>query len=859
VEVDGPTLRRYALTFDELVRAIRLSSLDLPAGAIKRTSGEILLRTKGQAYTGEQVEALILRTDPDGTVLRVGDVASVHDTLADQDKRAMYGGEPALFLYIYRVGNQDLLDVARTVHAYADEIAPSRLPANVSFTVASDRSEVFRDRMDTLKRNAVMGLILVFLLLGLFLRLGLAFWVSLGIPMSFLGAFWLIPQLGGSINMLSMFSFILVLGIVVDDAIVVGESVHAHQERGLRGDEAAVRGSLRVASPVIFAVLTSIIAFAPMLGISGWMGKFWRVIPIVVMSCLAFSLVECLLVLPAHLSHQPRAGRSASWLRPVEAVQAGVSRALAWFLDRIYTPLLALGLKWRYFTLALFISALVVAVGYVKGGHIRQTGFPRIPAEWINVAVEMPAGTNKEVTWGVMQRLQEGVEELREQIDRDHPAPLLGPLEMRLESATSGRLRLDLENITQRAIEAPEILRRWRERVGEVPGVKSIEYRAELGGRGADITVQFSGTDMAALEAAADLFKQELDAYDGVYNILDTYSEGKEELVLALKPSAAALGLRLADLARQVRQAFYGAEAQRVLRGREELKIMVRYPEATRNDLSMLDEMRIRTDTGSAVPFNAVAAVERGVGYPTIQRKDRRRVVEVSCEVDPAIADSNDIQKKIEDEIFHAIGVRFPEVGMRFEGGTRDNSRAMAELRRGFIVALIAMYALMAVAFKHYFQPLLVMSAIPFGMVGALIGHILLGFDLSMLSMFGIVALAGVVVNDALVLVDAINYNREREGMALHQALVAGGRQRFRPILLTTLTTFFGLLPLMAETSLQARFLIPMAISLAFGVLFATTITLLLVPALYVILEDLGRLWQRGCQRLAADRSEPGD
>ncbi len=845
VEIDEDALQRHHLTFDEIVRAIRRSSLDLPAGALRRRSGEILLRTLGQAYTGREIGDLVLRSAPDGTVLRLGEVARIVDGPSpDQDRQALYRGRPALFLDVYAVGDQDLLAVAAAVHDYARDSAPQRLPASVAFEIAADRSTAFADRADMLVRNAAIGLALVFLLLGLFLRLGLAFWVSLGIPISFLGALWAIPIFDGSINMISMFAFILVLGIVVDDAIVVGESVHAEQEGGLSGDQGAVRGTLRVATPVIFAVLTSIVAFSPMLFLSGVSGQFWRIIPLVVIACLFFSLVESLLILPAHLSliGQPRRGGP---LRLVAWVQDGVSRSLFALIDGLYLPFLRFLLRWRYVTIATFVAVFLLMIGVVGGGLIRFIGFPRIAADWITVEIEMPVGTHRDQTWQALEAYAEAAERLRHRLDGDQPdTPAFGALDMRLTSTITGSLRLDLDQADARGLGVRDIERKWRNEAGAVPGPRSVEFRTELGPRGADITVQFSGDDMDQLRQVAEELREVLDRIDGAYNITDTFSEGKDELILSLHPSATALGLRLDDLARQIRQAFYGAEAQRIQRGRDEVRVMVRYPEELRHDLAMFDSMRIRTADGGAVPFHSAASLHRDRGLPTIRREDRRRVINVSCEIDPARAKTDDVKKLLEEEAFPALLASYDDIGIDFAGDTRALGEAMDELKIGFAAALLAMYALMAVAFRSYVQPALIMSAIPFGIIGAIVGHVIMGYDMSFMSYMGLVALAGVVVNDALVLVDAINRLRRDEDHSLGDAIIQGTRQRCRPVLLTTLTTFFGLAPLMLESSLQGRFLIPMGISLAFGVLFATIITLALVPLLYVAQEDVIAAWR---------------
>ncbi|MFW5845745.1 MAG: efflux RND transporter permease subunit, partial [Planctomycetota bacterium] len=588
--------------------------------------------------------------------------------------------------------------------------------------------------------------------------------------------------------------------------------------------------------------------FSPMLFLSGIFGRFWSIIPLVVIACLAFSLVECLLVLPAHLSRGPDATlrRGRGPVRLIEGLQDLIAAGLRRFIDHVYEPTLRRALRWRYLTLGLFVGTVLLSVGLVAGGFIRFVGFPTITADFVRATVEMPNGTHRDVTWATMQRLADGIDSLRERYDGvdDGRPPVFGHLGMTLTAADRGILVIELLSTDERGVDAAVIKRQWLAEVGELPGVKSLDFRFQIGPGGGETIMQLSGTDLERLQAASGALQERLAAFDGLVNIRDTLSDGKEEMVLRIRPEAEVLGLRLADLARQVRHAFHGAEAQRIQRGRDEVRVMVRYPDEQRHSLATLDDMRIRAPDGTAVPFAAVAAVERAIGYPAIRREDRRRVVQITCDIDPATADSGAITDTLAEEVLPSIERDFPGILASFGGSTRDLGQLQRELGVGFLLAFLTMWGLMAVSFRSYLQPLLVLSAIPFGIIGAIAGHGLLGYQLNLLSLMGIIALAGVVVNDALVLIDAVNRERD-EGRALVPALIAGGRRRFRAILLTTLTTFLGLMPLMLETSLQARFLIPMAISLAFGVVFATVITLVLVPTLYLMLDDLGRAWLR--------------
>ncbi|MFW5845090.1 MAG: efflux RND transporter permease subunit, partial [Planctomycetota bacterium] len=587
IEVSEAGLRRYGLTFDEVTRAVRASSLDLPAGAIKRLSGEVLLRTVGQAYTGADYADLVLRTEPDGTRIRLGDVATIVDGLADQDLGAWHDGRPALAIKVDTVGDQDLLAVTSAVHQYVAE-AQAHLPASVSLAVTNDRSVYYRQRMDTLISNAGIGLLLVFGSLALFLRLRLAFWVAIGIPLSFLGAFWVLPLAGVSLNMISMFAFILVLGIVVDDAIVVGENIHASQERGLRGGEGVVRGAQRVAQPVIFAVLTTVMAFMPLMFISGVDGQIWRQIPVVVIACLMFSLVESLLVLPAHLSMGRQEREPGLVLRPIHALQNGVTWLLYRFIHLVYRPVLHVCLNFRYFTIAAFIATLILAVGLIQGGIVRSVGFPRVAADFIRISVSMPVGSHVSATDAVIDHIEQQVDTIRTDLDRQYPAEgsRVKHVVSTLSGASSASVVIELDGVADFGIDTRSVQERLRRLIGDPAGVKQIEYRSEIGRHSSGVTVEFSAQDMDDLIAAASAFKSRLSEFEGVYAITDTFSEGKDELVLSIRPEAQALGLRLDDLARQVRQAFFGAEAQRIQRGRDEVKVWVRYPEAARDDLA---------------------------------------------------------------------------------------------------------------------------------------------------------------------------------------------------------------------------------------------------------------------------------
>ena len=869
IEVSEGDLRRHGLTFDEVADRIRRSSLDLPGGSLKTRGGEILLRIEGQAYRGGEFEDLVLLTRPDGTELRVGDVATVVDGFAETDQRLRFDGAPAVLVEVFLGGGQDALEIVAEVERYVAE-AEAGMPQGVRLAVWQDFSELLAGRLSLLLRNGAAGFVLVFVGLALFLRFRLAFWVSLGIPIAFMGAIALMPSLDLSINLLSLFAFILVLGIVVDDAIIVGESVFTRQQGTGDAVQGAIDGARAVARPVIFAVLTTVAAFSALFAIRGPMGKFLAVIPLIVIPCLLFSLVESLFILPAHLA-QKRANRTvrdSAWRRFQRHFGDGLER----FVNRAYRPALEVGLRWRYATLALGVATLLLTLGLVGGGYVGFEFLPAIESDVISATVTLPQGTPVEATSEAVARLEASAEAVRRELlertgedlirhtlaavgEQPWQALLSGdPLAGYASAAHLGEVTIELAPAEERSVSSDEIARRWRELTGAIPDVVELAWNASMMSAGDDVDVQLVGPSLEDLSAAAQEVRAALAAYDGVHGISDSFRQGKREVVLGIRPQAEIAGLTLSDLGRQVRQAFYGEEVQRIQRGRDELKVMVRYPAAERRSLGDLENLQIRLPDGLAVPFEEVATVEHGRGYAAIQRVDRRRAVHVTADVDTASASLDTILRDLKNKVLPGILARYPSMDASFEGVQAQQRDSMSGLVRGFILALVSMYALLAVPLRSYVQPLVIMLAIPFGLVGAVWGHTILGMPLTFLSMFGIVALAGVVVNDSLVMVDFINRHRESEDADLPAAVRRAGVARFRPILLTSVTTFLSLTPLILERSMQAKILIPMAVSLAFGVMFATFITLVLVPAGYLVLEDLKALQGRLARRVRALR-----
>ena len=854
IEVSELALRRHGLTFDEVARAVRRSSLDLPGGSVRSASGEILLRTIGQAYRGSEYEDLVLLTRADGTRLALGNVATVVDGFAETDQLARFDGDAAVLISVLRTGDQGTFEIARQVYDYVERAAAT-LPAGLSLTVWRDQARGLEAQLTLLLRTGATGFALVFLLLALFLELRLAFWVSLGIPISFLGAIMLMPGLDVTVSQISLFAFILVLGIVVDDAIIVGESIFTRQEEHGEGLRGSIEGTHAIATPVVFAVLTTVVAFLPLMFVPGMMGKMFRNIPLIVIPCLLFSLVESLNILPAHLSHRPKRRHRGPWTR----FQGFFADGLKLCIRRAYRPGLEIALRWRYLTAAAGVSMLVVTLGFVLGGWVTFHFFPSVEADAISVSVTMPQGTPVSVTSAAVRKAEVGAERLRsalfDETGRDYFRHVFASVGERPSgrgmfgsgggvSANLGGVTIELAPAQDRVFTSEQLGNRWRELTDPIPEAVELDFQVSATSPGDDVDVMLVGPDIEQLRAAADEVKAQLGGYAGVHSITDSFRAGKAELKLDIKPAAEALGLTLRDLGSQVRQAFYGEEAQRIQRGRDDVRVMVRYPADQRRSVGDLENMRIRTPDGGEVPFRQVALVEPGRGFASIKRVDRNRAINVSAAVDEGVTSGASVIADIRARILPAVLAKYPRVSYVIEGVQAEQQDAIGGLRVGFAVALFAIFALLAIPLKSYIHPLIIMGAIPFGIVGAVWGHMLTGEDVTMISLFGLVALTGVVVNDSLLMVVFINRNRELH-VDLATAVREAGVARFRPILLTSLTTFFGLVPLMLTQSFDAAFMVPMAISLAFGVLFATFITLVLVPTAYLILDDIQTVFRR--------------
>jgi multidrug efflux pump subunit AcrB len=863
VDVKEETLQRYGLTLGRLSERIRNASVDLPGGAVKSTGGEVLIRTKEKRYTGVEYADITVLEDNNGTEVKLGDIADVRDDFQETDQFARLDGLPAAMIAVYRVGDQKPLQISNLVKEYV-EVKRSSLPESLGIAVWNDFSDIYRSRLNLLLKNAGIGLVLIFLILGLFLQIRLALWVMLGIPISFLGALLLMPSLDVSINMLSLFAFILALGIVVDDAIVVGENVYTH--RGMKKPymNAAIDGAIEVGRPVIFSVLTTVAAFMPLVFVSGTMGKFIRVIPLVVIPILIVSLVESLLILPAHLSFGKPVNTANGTSGFVTRIKERFARRLEGLVAGPYRRILSVCIDYKYTTLASAIAILLIVAGIIGGGIIKFRFMPEVDSDLITSTLKMPIGTPVEETARAQDILVRKAQEVIAEYDKNreegssvirHIYSTVGSTLFASPMGSSSSSGAHLTNVAllltgaeKRGVASTEIARKWRESVGVVPGADSITFVSSLVGFGKNIDIRIAHDDFDILAQALTRIKQSLRSYPGVSDIDDSFTQGKRELKITLKPEARTLGITEEDLGRQIRDAFYGAEALRLQRGRNEVKVMVRYPEQDRKSLGNLESMRIRTNDGSEVPFSRAAFVEEGRGFSEINRNDRKRVINVTASVDSSVANAEEINVDLKNTILNDLINDYPGLTYNLEGEEKERMESMASMGKGFAMALLVIYALLAIPFRSYMQPFIIMSAIPFGFVGAVFGHLIMGFNLSILSMFGVVALTGVVVNDSLLLVNFVN-ERRRAGVELVQAVIEAAQRRFRPIVLTSLTTSLGLMPIILEKSMQAQFLIPMAISLGFGILFATGITLLLVPSLYLILEDFLRPFVRKTEK----------
>ena len=857
IEVQEDRLREYNLTLNEVAQVLRNSSLDLPAGMIRSAEGNVLVRTQGKAYTGESFARLVVRSQPDGTKLLLSDVATIKDGFAESNTIVRFDRQSAFNLGVFAVEDQDILTISNIVKQYIQEKSKT-LPEGLQISEFFDTSFHLRGRLNMMLENLAMGAVLVAIVLGLFLNLHVAGWVMLGIPVSFLGAFWLMPvnPYPVDINVLSLFAFIMVLGIVVDDAIVIGESIFAQAKKEFKAKSAdnpgedvvykssvatVIAGAKKVATPSTIGVLTTMAAFAPILFVGGAAAPFFESIAVVVILCLLFSLIESKLILPAHLvglelgrPTKPRWAFIGRW-------QRSIGGGLNQFVENRYIPFLKLCLRHRYATLAGFLALLIISISAVNSGIARFEFFPNVPGDGIQANINMQDGASAENLQETLSRVEAAAYEVDAEYRRSHPEDkgLVEHLVFFTDSDTQATFMISLTHPEDRSISAFEIEKLWRDKVGNLPNVRKQRYYSGTNaGGGAKINLTLSGSDPEQLTLAGAALAEKLGEYNGVFDIYNSQGAGSREILIGLKPNASQLGISLGDIARQVRQAFYGEEVQRLQRGADTLKVMVRYPIEERSSIATLENMHIRTASGQVIAIGEVADIRLGLGLTAITRIDRERTVTITADVDASKAQSGAVIEDLTTQFIPQLLARYSGVKFGLGGASEEEQTLMNRMILGFVASLFLIYGLLAVPLKSYVQPLVIMAVIPFGFIGALVGHVIFDVSISMLSIFGLIALAGVVVNDSLILVEFVNRGRADE-LSIDEALAGAGRQRFRAILLTTMTTFVGLLPMLFETSLQAQFVIPMALSLSFGIVFATAITLVLIPCLYRVIYDL--------------------
>lgn len=873
IDISREKLEALGLSLPEVAGIVGSSSLDSPAGSIKTKSEEVRIRTLGQNYRQGDFEQIVLRTTPDGRTLTVGDVGEVNDGFEDIDIDRSFNDQPMAFIDVYSTSGDRVLDVAAATRDILEEEFAGSMPEGLSYAIWEDNSEVFRDRLSLLIKNGAIGLGLVIITLTLFLNFRLALWAAVGIGSTFIGGIALMTFLDTSINMFSLFGFILALGLVVDDAVVVGENIYAERERGRTGVGAAIAGTQRVRIPVIFAVATTIAAFMPLLSITGAVGTLLGQIPIVVMAVLALSLVEALLILPHHLSTLPPPGTPSGnrVFARLEAVQQSVDRRFQAFISGPLDRTLRFVVRMPYLVVAAGLALLIVMFAMVPAGIIKATFFPEIEADVVAATIEMPTGTNYQQTAAIAARVEAAGDRALERLaeeegDRDdflrathttigYTALDAGPLGViETVSPNLANLRYSFVPQGERQFSAGEFEDIWREELGTIPEARSISISSSLISLGAPINVRLSHPDDDQLEEAAARLSEKLSGVAGVFDIESDLDEGLREVELRLKPSARSLGLTLQDLAGQVRAAFFGAEAVRVQRGREEVRVYVRLPEDERSAIADIAAYKIRVP-GGQVPLGSLAEVSFGQAPSTIRREDGHRITTVTGDLSSDTVTGDDIARLLNDEIMPELIADYPALEYSLGGEQEEQQESFGDLGTAFLIALLAIYALLAIPFRSYFQPLIIMAAIPFGMIGALFGHLILGIPLGVLSIFGLIALSGVVINGALVMIDFLNENLAA-GMKREDAVVEATKSRFRPIVLTAATTFLGVAPITFETSLQAQFLIPMSASLGFGVLLGTGLLLLIVPALAMLQMRAGdriQRWWKGSDEIEGE------
>lgn len=845
IEISQDKLNQYGLTIKQVSNAIANSSSDISAGNLKTTGGEVLIRSKGQAYRKDEYARIVIKTNPDGSIISLSDIANVEDGFEETPVRTRFNGKRAAFIDVYRIGQQSAIDVADKVKNYIED-RQDTLPAGYELSYWDDDSQIVKARIATLTSNALQGLFLVLILLTLFLRPAIAFWVCVGIPVSFMGAFLVMPLFGVTLNIMSLFGFILVLGIVVDDAIVTGENIYTHLRNAESGEHAAIVGTQEVATPVTFGILTTVAAFLPLAFIEGNRGALFAQIPVVVIPVLLFSLIESKFVLPSHLKNI-KLRHEKSGPNKLERFQQRFADGFEGAILKYYHPLLKIALKHKMATLSLFVGVFIVILTLITSGWTKFVFFPRIPSETVRVNLTLPTGTPFEVTNNYVIDIANKAQILQDKYRDPETGEsvvinILATTGGRGGVSHSGGVRFEITPPETRTMEisSRELSNEWRRLVGPIPGAESLTYRAELGRSSDPIDIQLSATSLDVLKEIAEKVKEHLATYPTTFEIADSLSNGKEELQVELTKQGKALGLTRVEVSSQLRQAFFGAQVQRIQRGRDDVRVMVRLPIDERRSVADLENILIDTPSGGQVPLAHVATLNAGQSPASIQRIDRYRTVNVTADVEKTNTNMTVLQADLKTYLDQLMQ-QYPGVKHSLEGEAKEQRESFSSLGWALVFVFFIIYALLAIPFKSYLQPIIVMSVIPFGMIGAVMGHWVMGSELTIMSLLGMLALIGVVVNDSLVLVDFINKKR-LETANLMDAVLMAGAARFRPVMLTSLTTFIGLMPLLFEKSTQAQFLIPMAISLGFGILFATFITLILIPVNYLLIEKVRNL-----------------
>ncbi len=845
IEVSKDKLREYGLSFQDVANAVRSYSRNMSAGQIRTENGYINLRVENQAYRGYEFQNIPVITREDGTKVLLGDITNIVDGFTEGLQYSKFNGKNSVTFFIGAAKDQSITDVAKIINNYVEKKS-AQLPDGVQLEIWVDMTYYLEGRLDMMLSNMLSGGILVFLMLALFLRVRLAFWVMMGLPVCFLGTLLVMPMefVNVTINITSLFAFILVLGIVVDDAIVIGESAHAEIEAKGHSVDNVIRGVKRVAMPATFGVLTTIAAFLPLVFETGQGAAWGHAIGFVVVFCLLFSLVESKLVLPAHIAAmKPKVFNPKN---PIDRIRRAVDNGLKHFIEHIYRPTLVKLIEYRWAVLMFFISILLLSAGLFNGGLIRFLGQPKVPHDFPRISIEMNVDASEKATLATLNKVNDVIKQVDKKIIEDYGQTMIADVQVDMRNRTNGQIMVKLVDPELRALNTFELADLWRKAIPSLPGVKTLTISDNLFGGGredGDISFRLESQNEVQLIAAAKELEEKLNALKGVGDVNDSRQTSAKEVQFTLKPLAYSLGLTLADIASQVSYSFYGLEAQRILRDGEEIKVMVRYPHEQRNSIGQVDDVMIKAPNGAELPLSELAEITVTQGVTSIRRENGNRTINVWASVDAQQVEPFKVAKDIRDNFMPKLLKKYPAVRSQVSGRIQEEMDGVAEQMRDFAISLMVIFSLLAIPLRSYSQPLMIMTVIPFGVVGAIIGHLILGLDLNLFSLFGIIAVAGVVVNDSLVMVDYVNQQR-KSGASIFDSVVRAGCNRFRAIMLTSLTTFIGLVPIMMETSLQALIVVPMAVSLAFGVLFATVVTLILMPCLYLIFSDIGHFFK---------------